>query len=114
MKNGLYSVHIEMLDGVNEPASGIVILRDGAMYGGGPFLFYTGSYSFNEGHAKGEFILNQHTPYRPGSHHFFHGEDIGVGVSGTYGDDKAELFGTALIGNRSFGIRAVMRKLADA
>jgi hypothetical protein len=36
MKNGLYSVHINMLDGVKGRDSGIFILRDGVLFGGGP------------------------------------------------------------------------------
>ena len=35
MKNGLYSVHIYMLDGVKGRDSGIFILRDGVLFGGG-------------------------------------------------------------------------------
>jgi hypothetical protein len=44
MKNGLYSVHIDMLDGVKGRDSGIFILRDGVLFGGGPYFWSTGSY----------------------------------------------------------------------
>ena len=111
MNNGLYSVQIETLDGVNEKASGVLILRDGMMFGGGPYLYYTGSYSCSEGRVKGGLVLNQHTPYPTGSRHFFSGRDIGVGVSGTYQDDSAELFCTALVRNKSVSLHAKIRRL---
>jgi hypothetical protein len=38
MKNGLYSVHIQMGDGVKGRASGIIVLRDGIIVGGDLFL----------------------------------------------------------------------------
>jgi hypothetical protein len=34
MKNGLYSVHIQMGDGVKGRASGVIVLRDGVILGG--------------------------------------------------------------------------------
>ena len=111
MKNGLYSVQIETLDGVNEKATGILILRDGAMHGGGPYLYYTGSYSCNEGRVKGGLVLNQHTPYPTGGRHLFSGGDIGVGVSGAYQDDTAELFCTALVKNKSVALHVNIRRL---
>jgi hypothetical protein len=41
------------------------------MRGGAPYLYYTGSYSCNEGRVKGGLVLNQHTPYPAGGRHFF-------------------------------------------
>jgi hypothetical protein len=35
MRNGLYSLHMHMLDGVKGRDSGVIILRDGALIGGG-------------------------------------------------------------------------------
>ena len=114
MKNGLYSVHVTALDeGVDWPPGGVVVLRDGVMQGGGPYIYHTGSYSFKEGRIKGEFVLNQHTPNEEG-HLFFGGREVGVGFCGTYEGDKAEFFGTALIGKRSVSLRATLRKQPDA
>src|SRR5665213_2515277 len=45
MKNGLYSIHTYMLDGVRGRDSGIMILRDGVLLGGGPHSWSTGSYT---------------------------------------------------------------------
>ena len=111
MQNGLYSVQIETLDGINEKGSGVLILRDGVAHGGGPYLYYKGTYSFKDGRLKGALVLNQHTPYPQGGLHFFSGRDIGVGVSGTYQDEEAELFCTALVRNKSVAIHVKLRKL---
>ena len=62
MKNGLYSFHVHMLDGVTGRDSGILILRDGSLLGGGPCFWSTGSYTFGNGSWKGELRTNQHTP----------------------------------------------------
>src|ERR1700692_1901035 len=45
MKNGLYSVHIHMLDGVRSRDSGVLILRNGVIIGGGPYFWSAGSYT---------------------------------------------------------------------
>jgi hypothetical protein len=83
MKNGLYSVHSQMGDGVRGRASGVIVLRDGVILGGDPYFWSTGSYSFkegtcNEGTWKGDLVTHQHTPLsrqhgapgvrRPGGH----------------------------------------------
>src|ERR1700676_2557160 len=49
MKNGLYSVHTYMLDGVKGRDSGVLVLRDGAFLGGGPYFWSTGSYTVADG-----------------------------------------------------------------
>ena len=64
MKNGLYSVHIQMGDGVKGRASGVIVLRDGVILGGDPCFWSVGSYTVAEGTWKGDLVTNQHTPYR--------------------------------------------------
>jgi hypothetical protein len=54
MKNGLYSIHMHMLDGVKGRDSGVLILRDGRLLGGGPHFWSEGSYTFRDGAWKGE------------------------------------------------------------
>ncbi len=55
MRNGLYSIHIEMLDGVKGRATGIIILRDGRLFGGDSYFYYTGHYLLSgPGKWKGE------------------------------------------------------------
>ena len=120
MKNGLYSIHIHMLDGVKGRDSGVLILRDGVLLGGGPYFWSRGSYIIGNGGAskgtwKGELATNQHSPFadsfvRP----LFGGQEATSGFSGTYGDDEAEVFGTVLVeGHRSLGFRATLKRLAD-
>lgn len=110
MKNGLYSIHIHMLDGVKGRDSGILILRDGVLIGGGPY----GSYALGDGTWKGQLITNQHTPFAdPFVRPLFGGHEVSSGFSGRFGDDRAEVFGTTLVGTRSLSFRATLKKLAD-
>ena len=45
MKNGLYSIHVTLLDGRIGKGSGVILFRDGQILGGDAYLFYTGSYT---------------------------------------------------------------------
>jgi hypothetical protein len=114
MKNGLYSVHIHMLDGVKGRDSGVLILRDGAFLGGGPYFWSTGSYTFADGTWKGSLRTNQHTPFAdPFVRPLFGGQEVTSGFSGTFTDDRAEVFGTTLMGTRSLSFRATLKRLAE-
>ena len=112
MKNGLYSVSVKGFDGVDWPPGGVVVLLDGVMLGGGAYTYYTGSYSFKDGIFKAELVLNQHN-FPPPSHVFFNAKNVGIGVSGTYEVDQAELTGIALVGNRSLSLRVTLLRLAE-
>jgi hypothetical protein len=115
MKNGLYSIHIHMLDGVKGRDSGVLILRDGVLVGGGPYFWSTGSYTLGNGTWKGELTTNQHTGFAdPFVRPLFGGQEVSSGFSGTFADDGAEVFGTVLVGSRSLSFRATLKKLADA
>ncbi|MDQ8729924.1 GrlR family regulatory protein [Bradyrhizobium sp. LHD-71] len=114
MKNGLYTLHIEMLDGVAGRNGGVMVLHDGTIRGGDSYFYYTGSYSFADGRWKGELISNEHTPTTAGKYPVFGGREVGIGFSGTYSDEGAEALATALSGKRSIRFRAVMRKLVEA
>jgi hypothetical protein len=114
MKNGLYSVHIHMLDGVRGRDSGVLVLRDGELVGGGPYFWSTGRYTFADGTWKGHLSTNQHTSFPdPSVRPLFAGQEVSSGFSGTFADDHAEVFGTTLSGNRSLGFRATLKRLAD-
>ena len=114
MKNGLYSVHIQMGDGVKGRASGVIVLRDGRIFGGDPYFWSIGSYTVKEGSWKGDLVTNQHTPYRdPTARPVFGGREVTTGFSGTWRDDQSEVFGTSLVGARSVSFRATLRRLAD-
>ena len=117
MKNGLYSVHINTVDGVKGRDSGIFVLRDGVLFGGGPYFWSTGSYTYTVGNGtwKGQLITNQHTPFSdPFVRPLFGGQEITSGFSGTFVADPAEVFGTTLAGSRSLSFRATLKKLADS
>ena len=114
MKNGLYSIHIHMLDGVRGRDSGILVLRDGAFFGGGPYFWSIGSYTVGGGTWKGELRTNQHTPFPDFVRPLFGGHEATSGFSGTFADDQAEVFGTTLFGTRSLSFRATLKWLADS
>jgi hypothetical protein len=114
MRNGLYSLHMHMLDGVKGRDSGVIILRDGSLIGGGPYFWSIGTYTVGDETWKGEFTTNQHTPLpdrfaRP----LAGGQEVTSGFSGTFTDDGSEVFGTSLVGTRSLGFRATLKRLAD-
>jgi len=114
MRNGLYSIHIHMLDGVKGRDSGILILRDGQLLGGGPFFWSVGRYSVRDSTWKGELVTNQHTPFTdPLVRPLFGGQEVSTGFSGTFDDQGSEVFGTTLVGSRSLSFRAVLRPLEE-
>jgi hypothetical protein len=114
MRNGLYSVHINMLDGVKGRDSGVIILRDGKLLGGGPYFWSVGSYTVRKGTWKGELVTNQHTPFAdPFVRPLFGGKEVTSGFSGTFTEDEAEVFGTTLVGTKSMSFRAALKFLAE-
>jgi hypothetical protein len=100
-----------VLMGVDWPFGGVAILQNGVMLGGGPYTYFTGSYSSEGGIFKAELLLNEHTPPPP-DHVFYNAKDVGIGVTGTYEGDQAEVTGTALVGKRSLGVHVTLRLLA--
>jgi len=114
MKNGLYSIHVSLLDGNTGKGSGVIVFRDGTILGGDAYLFYTGSYTVQPNNTfKGEVIVNQHTPSRD-VNPLFGGRQVSIGVTGRYTDIGGDMEGTALVGKNSLFFRATLRRLADA
>ncbi|MFH1343496.1 MAG: GrlR family regulatory protein [Pseudomonadota bacterium] len=114
MKNGLYSIHIQMGDGVKGRASGVIMLRDGRLHGGDSYFWSVGSYTVKDGSWKGDLVTNQHTRYHdPTARPVFAGREVTTGFTGTWRDDCSEVFGTSLVGSRSVSFRATLRRLAD-
>lgn len=112
IRNGLYSLNIRMLDGIDSSNTGIMVLHDGSIRGGDAFFDYVGAYSSAEGRWKGELINHEHTPTR-GERPLLGGRDeVGIGFSGTYNADGAEGEATALAGKRSIRFKTVLRRLA--
>ncbi|UPK40431.1 hypothetical protein IVB18_24215 [Bradyrhizobium sp. 186] len=115
MKNGLYSIHLHMLDGVKGRDSSVLVLRDGVLLGGGPHYWSRGSYTVGNGTWKGELVTNQHSPFAdPLIRPLFGGQEATSGFSGTFSGEEAEAFGTVLVtGRRSLGFRATLKWLAE-
>ncbi len=113
MKNGLYSIHVTLLDGRVGKGSGVVVFRDGKIVGGDAYLFYTGNYSVKGNTFKGEVLVQRHTS-SPDANPLFGGPSpVGIGVTGTFTDTRGEMTGTALVGKASQIFGATLRKLAD-
>jgi hypothetical protein len=60
--NGLYSIHIRMLDGIDGGNTGVMVLHNGRIRGGDAFFDYIGAYTSANGRWKGELINHEHTP----------------------------------------------------
>jgi hypothetical protein len=110
ISNGLYSIHIRMLDGIDAGNTGVMMLQDGSIRGGDAYFDYIGAYSAANGRWKGEIVNREHTPSL-GERPVFGGHEVGIGFSGTYDSDGAEGEATALAGKRSIRFKAVLRKL---
>jgi hypothetical protein len=111
--NGLYSIHIRMLDGVDGGLTGVMLLNDGRILGGDAFFYYIGSYSSANGRWKGEILNQEHTPAKS-EHPIFGGHEVGIGFSGTCDDQGALLEATALAGKRSLRLTAVLKLMRRA
>jgi hypothetical protein len=112
MKNGLYSIHVTLLDGRTGKGSGVILFRDGQILGGDAYLFYTGSYTVKGDTFKGEVLVQRHTT--PPDNPLFGGPNpVGIGVSGTFTDTRGSMNGTALVGKASQIFGATLHKLAD-
>jgi hypothetical protein len=113
MKNGLYSIHVSLLDGRVGKGSGVVVFRDGKIVGGDAYLYYIGSYSVRDNTFKGEVLIQRHTS-SPDDNPLFGGPSpVGVGVTGTFTETRGEMTGTALVGKASQIFGATLRRLAD-
>ena len=114
MKNGLYSIHVTLPDGRAGKRSGVILFRDGQILGGDAYLFYTGTYTVKGHSFKGEMLVQRHTSPRNDDNPLFGGPaPVGIGVSGTFTDTRAEMTGTALVGKASQIFGATLHKLAD-
>jgi len=114
MKNGLYSIHVTLLDGRAGKGSGVILFRDGQILGGDAYLYYTGSYVVKDNTFKGEVLVQRHTSPRGNDNPLFGGPaPVGIGVSGIFTDMRAEMTGTALVGKASQIFSATLHRLAD-
>ena len=113
MKNGLYSIHISLLDGNAGKGSGVIVFRNGTIRGGDAYLYYTGSYRLDRNDTfKGEVIVNRHTPNRGEENPLFGERQVSIGVTGkSTPDGRGEMEGTALVGKLSLFFKASLRYL---
>jgi hypothetical protein len=111
--NGLYSIHIRTLDGIDGGLSGVMLLIDGRILGGDAFFYYLGSYASADGRWKGEILNQEHTPAK-GENPVFGGHEVGIGFSGTCSEQGAELEATALAGKRSIRLTATLKLMRPA
>ena len=111
--NGLYSIHIRMLDGVDGGLTGVMLLHEGRILGGDAFFYYLGTYTSANGRWKGQILHQEHTPAK-GEHPIFGGHQVGIGFSGTCDEQGARLEATALAGKRSLRLTAVLKLMRPA
>jgi hypothetical protein len=103
--NGLYSIQIEMTDGGQGHATGVIVLFDGKIAGGDSYFYYSGSYTADGGKWRGELITNEHTR-SAGARPLFGGREVTCGFTGSYSADAADVHGTALVGKTSVAFHA--------
>jgi len=106
--NGLYSIHIRMLDGIDGGLTGVMLLNEGRILGGDASFYYLGTYTSEKGRWKGQILNQEHTPAM-GENPIFGGHEIGIGFSGTCDEEGALLEATALAGKRSLRMTAVLK-----
>ena len=106
--NGLYSIHIRMLDGVEGGLTGVMLLNGGRILGGDASFYYLGTYTSENGRWKGQILNQEHTPAM-GENPIFGGHEVGIGFSGTCDREGALLEATALAGKRSLRMTAVLK-----
>jgi hypothetical protein len=109
IKNGLYKITTQMLDGVAISNVQIIILHDGKLHGGGPFFYTVGSYTCSNGKWKGEATTQEHTRYL--GQHPWARKVVTLGFRGTYNDADAEIDAVALVGKQSVRFKSNLRLL---
>jgi hypothetical protein len=90
-----------------------MLLHDGRILGGDAFFYYLGSYTCGGGRWRGEIVNQEHTPAR-GQVPVFGGHEVGIGFSGRYDAQGAELEATALAGKRSLQLSAALKLIQPA
>jgi hypothetical protein len=111
--NGLYSIQLRLLDGIDGGLNGVMLLNNGRILGGDAFFYYLGTYTSANGRWKGQILNREHTPAR-GENPVFGGHEVGIGFSGTCDEEGAQLEATALAGKRSLRLNAVLKLMRRA
>ena len=111
--NGLYSIHVRLLDGIEGGLTGVMLLNEGRILGGDASFYYVGSYTSENGRWKGQILNQEHTPSL-GDNPVFGGHEVGIGFSGTCRETGAELEAIALAGKRSLRLSATLKLMRRA
>ncbi|MCS3763137.1 hypothetical protein [Bradyrhizobium centrosematis] len=111
ISDGLYSIHLKILDGIQGGLTGVMLLNEGRILGGDAFFYYLGSYSSSYGRWRGHMVNQEHTPAR-GEDPVFGGHEIGIGFAGTCDGKRGMLEGTAFMGKRSIRFEARLELIA--
>ena len=108
MDNGLYKVRFETPRG---NGTGVVVLKDGHLWGGDSSMFYTGTYTLHDGAFSGKLVTNVHTiaPHKPS---IFGRDIVHITLNGTFNRDYGEVTGTARE-VPDVGFRAELTKLSS-
>jgi hypothetical protein len=109
IRNGLYAVTSKLLDGEVGGASGVSVLQDGTMRGGGSIYYHTGNYTCIGGKWKGQVTTREHVPQQITN--LFARKVVPMGFTGTYTDEGAEFEATALVGKRSARLHVIFHLL---
>ncbi|KYG19151.1 hypothetical protein SE92_01835 [Bradyrhizobium sp. AT1] len=110
--DGLYSIHLRMLDGLDGGLTGVMLLNQGRILGGDAAFYYLGSYAAANGRWKGQILNQEHTPAKDDP--IFGGHEVGIGFSGRYDAEEAVLEATALAGKRSLRLTAALKLMHRA
>lgn len=110
--DGLYSIHLRMLDGVDGGLTGVMLLNQGRILGGDAAFYYLGSYTAANGRWKGQILNQEHTPAKDDP--IFGGHEVGIGFSGSYDTGWAVLEASALAGKRSLRLTAALKLMHQA
>ncbi len=110
--DGLYSINLHMLDGLDGGLTGVMLLNGGRILGGDASFYYLGRYSAANGRWKGQILNQEHTPAKDDP--VFGGHEVGIGFSGTYDGEQAVLEATALAGKRSLRLMATLKLMHRA
>jgi hypothetical protein len=106
IRNGLYQITVQMLDGVQGGNQGVMVVRDRALGGGDPFMPMAPT---DRETAKGEVTNQDHSPTF-GERPVWERKAVTIGFTGTY-DETAEADAVALAGKQSIRFKSKLRLL---
>jgi len=102
MKNGLYSIHVTLLDGAHRQGQRCdSVSRRGQILGGVCLSILHRHYTVKTTASKAEVLVQSRHTSSPDANPLFGGRAVGIGVTGTFTDTRATMNGTALVAKRA-------------